>query len=109
MTRFQDIRMSVVKKTWMDEGNQKLLLPATPQRLSPWKKGVPGSGVRAGLSIAQIFQPTQNRTYRRGNGNVAPRKRFRGSVPPHPLGVINAAHRIERAAERKQKKLARNG
>lgn len=39
------------------------------------------------------------RATRRANGQRPQRNRLRGQLPPHPLAVINTAHRIERDGE----------
>lgn len=45
-----------------------------------------------------------NRATRRKHGNVKPRNRLRGSVPPHPLGEMVIANRIVRQAEQQRKR-----
>lgn len=94
--RFRDIRRSVVKRTGMDEGTLKHREVATVQRISPWKNSTPQSGIREGLQSVDIFHPLYNRASRRANGQVRQRNRLRGTIPPHPLAVINKAHRMQR-------------
>ena len=68
----------------------------TPGLVSPF---LPGSReIKPELKdrTKDILWPTHNRASRRANGQVKPRKRIRGQLPPHPLAVINRAHRIER-------------
>lgn len=95
MARFRDIRKSVVKRTAMDHDNRKFTEVATVQRISPYDK--PGSlTVREGIKAEDIIFPTYNRVKRRADGQVKSRNRLRGSIPPHPLKVINQAHRMQR-------------
>lgn len=104
--RFQDVRKSVVKGTIMDTGlakingtvdQVKLREVATVQRISPWENGDRlGQKLRKGVQADLILYPTYNRAKRRANGQVKPRKRIRGSLPPHPVAVINQAHRMQR-------------
>lgn len=94
--RFRDIRRSVVKQTHMDQDNRKFTEVATVQRISPYENGNPMSGVRKGVNAQDIIHPTYNREKRRGSGQLPQRKRLRGSIPPHPVKVINQARRIQR-------------
>lgn len=104
MTRFRDIRKSVVKGSVMDSGIGSLhgsktqavaAEEATVQRISQWDNGDRLSGkIRDGIIRETIVQPTHNRQSRR---KAQGHKKTRSQVPPHPLKVMNQAHQMQRS------------
>lgn len=97
--RFADDREVLVKRTEDDDDRYKYV--STPRRVSPMDST---GQIKSAFSkmAGEILWPATNRARRRANGQVRSRRRVRGTLPPHPLGVINAAHRIERDAARKK-------
>jgi hypothetical protein len=93
--RFRDFRETLIKDV---DGQQAFDETATPRRISPFiNKGSTKIKPELLKQISDdVIWPCYNRASRRKNGQVKSRRRIRGTLPPHPIAVINRAHQIER-------------
>lgn len=109
VVRFRDCRKEIIKRTEQDDNRYDEFegVPITPRRISAF---LPGQNIIKPEVLKSVGDdiryPTYNRARRRASGNVKPRKRIRGQLPPHPVAVLHVTHKIEREGERQRIKQA---